>query len=67
MTARIIRPDLRCTNGYVHVIDTVLMRSVLDFMSEEESQCMPAITLQGQGRLHFSGRDLGAANILECG
>ena len=26
MTARIIRPDLHCTNGYVHVIDTVLMR-----------------------------------------
>ena len=25
MTARIVRPDLHCTNGYVHVIDTVLM------------------------------------------
>ncbi len=27
MSARVIRPDLRCTNGYVHVIDTVLMRN----------------------------------------
>ena len=25
-SARVIRPDLRCTNGYVHVIDRVLMR-----------------------------------------
>ena len=26
MTARLIRPNLECTNGYIHVIDKVLMK-----------------------------------------
>jgi hypothetical protein len=26
LTARLVRPNLECTNGYIHVIDNVLMR-----------------------------------------
>ena len=26
LRAEIIRPNLECTNGYIHVIDTVLMK-----------------------------------------
>ena len=26
MEARLIRPNLECTNGYIHVIDKVLMK-----------------------------------------
>ena len=61
VVARIVRPDIECTNGFIHLIDKVVVKVIMTFIENKKKYLLPKFN-----KKMFQRRDitLGGSNSM---